>query len=152
MLTFWRARTKDFGAHILAFDASTSSITASATTTIGLGAFNDKDDTGNAGHTCYVDEIFVFANTKPAGGAGITLNIKKFSVTANAVQTLVTSFDLVGGLTNQKAERLPLDATATDAFRTMLYGDTLYAEVVAAGTVTTQPVALTITAKIKLLT
>lgn len=153
MLTFFRPRTKDFGSHIIALDCSTSAITASATTTFGMGSVSDKDDTGSVpGHTAYVDEILVFANTKPAGGAGITLNIKKFSVGANTVQTLVTSFDLIGGLTNQKSERLPLDSTATDAFRTMNFGDTLYAEVVAAGTVTTQPVALTITALVKLIT
>lgn len=151
MLTFWRARTKDFGSHPIWLNGSRDTITASATVRAGIGGISDKDDTSvAAGHTGYIDEAFVASIDVAAGSSTITVSILKYDASAGLSVTLVNAFDLKT-LVSGKVERVPFVAL-TDAQRVMDFGDFLYADVAAAGTVTQQPNGLSFAVKVKLLT
>lgn len=151
MLTYFRARTKDFGANIQMAEAAVSA-TASATATFGVIAVSDVADTAVApGHTAYIDELFISTLQAITGGAAITLNVKKYNAAGAAAVTIVTGYDLTA-LVIGKAKRIPIPSSITDSQRTMHFGDTLYIEVVAAGTVTANFLGGIFTAKIKLVT
>lgn len=151
MLTFYRARTKDFGANIQFVRASLTA-TASATVTVGLASVSDFNDTAVApGHTAYIDEAYLASTTVPAGGSTIQLSIKKYSAADAAAVTIVNAFD-AKSITASKSSRLTIVTTLTEAQRTMHFGDFLYAELVAAGTVTTNLTGGLLSVKLKLLT
>lgn len=151
MLTYFRARTKDFGA-LICFKQAAITATASATVTVGLAAISDAADTAVApGHTAYIDEAYLASTTVPAGSSTIQLSIKKYDASAGAAVTIVNAFD-AKSITASKAKRLTIVTTLTDAQRTMHFGDFLYAELVSAGTVTTNLTGGLLSVKLKLLT
>lgn len=155
MLFHWRPRrTKDLGSHIALLNTAIPSITANTTNRYGLGAVSDKDDTAaKPGNLAYVDEVFVGAHTLVADSDGtVLLSIIKYDASAGAEVLLVTSFDLETQ-TAGKADRLPFDSGVTDNQRTLDFGDYLYIRVVNnSAAIDTQPVALSVTVKLKYLT
>ena len=151
MLTYFRARTKDFGAFIC-FKQAAITATASATVTVGLAAISDSADTAVApGHTAYIDEVYLASTTVPAGSSTIQLSIKKYDASAGAAVTIVNAFD-AKSITASKAKRLTIVTTLSESQRTMHFGDFLYAELVSAGTVTTNLTGGLLSVKLKLLT
>lgn len=90
----------------------------------------------------FIERFGVSAVTLPIGGAAITAILQKKPVGAAAV-ALTAGIDLT--VTTQTALQVGLGAllsTLTDAQRVLNEGDYLYVDVIAAGTVTTQPVGL----------
>lgn len=155
MLQFFRPRrAKDFGAQIVTLNTPIPSITANVTNTYGLGSVSDKDDTAAApGNLAYVDEAFVGALALVADADGTTLlNLIKYDASAAAGVTLVSSFDLEAQTLGQ-SDRLPLVSTLTDAQRTLDFGDFLYVSIVNnSAAINTQPSAMAVTVKLKILT
>lgn len=148
----FKARAPDYGAEFALMQAGAQqTITATGTIQFPMGALSDAADTDKTkSHRAFIDELFAMCMAVAAGSSTILLNIKKRDAGAGATRTLVTGFDLKT-LTALAGKRIPFDAAVTDKDRTMLAGDTLYAEVVCAGTVTTQPI-LNFSALIALLT
>lgn len=161
MLTYFRARAKDFGAQFIRFaTGNIASFTANTTNRYMLGGSSDKDSTGANDHTFYVDEIHVVAFAVPADADGaILLTVKKWDASAGAAVTLVTGTAasvstgdlelLVAG----KTERLTIDAAVTEAQRILDFGDSLYIEVVSnSAAIDTQPGAFQCSVLCKMLT
>jgi hypothetical protein len=126
MLTYFRARTKDFCSAFLCFN-SPIIVTANTTVTTGLGGISDKDTAApNSAHTAYIDEVHFGAVTAPADADGATtLNLFKYDSSAASAVQLITSFDLES-LTSGKTDSISLDAGVTDQQRMLDYGDFLY--------------------------
>lgn len=153
MLTYFRARTKDFGACFIKFNVSYKSLTNSATDTFTLGGINDKDDTGAIpGHTAYVDEILISSVILPvSAGQTVTGALKKYDASAGAAVTLASSINMITSFTAGKCERIAFDTGVTDSQRILDFGDTLYFESVQSGTVSTQP-STNVSVLVKILT
>lgn len=106
-------------------------ITASATTFIPIASPYRK---------LYIVRFTVHCETRPAGGAAITATLlhRPGAVALTAAQDITAAF-----ITNvNNSFNIPLLVAATDTQRILVEGDTLAASVIAAGTVTTQPVGL----------
>ena len=109
-------------------------ITASATVKIPIA---------NPCRKSYIERLSVAAATLPIGGAAITATLQKKAADGGAVTALTAATDLtVANLTALKVAIVALLSTLTDVNRVLQEGDYLYVDVIAAGTVTTQPVGL----------
>lgn len=141
MLTYFRARSKDFGAQFTRLAASYKLLTDTATDTFTLGGVNDKDDTGSIpGHTAYVDEIIISQLILGvSAGQTITGALKKYDASAAAAVTLADSINMITSFTAGKSERIAFKAGVTDSQRILDFGDVLYFESVQSGAVSTQP-------------
>ena len=160
MLFHWRPRARDRGHEVRFASAPIASLTANTTTRAGILAVSDKDDTAAVpGHRIYVDELFASTFTVPADADGtILLSVFKYDASASSAVALVTgtaasvSTGDLELLTAGKAERLTFDAAVTDDHKTLDHGDFLYASVVNnSAAIDTQPSALCVTAKFKVL-
>lgn len=99
----------------------------------------------------YIERASVNAEVLPIGSLAITATLYKKRAGAAAV-ALTAAIDLkVATQTALVSGVMALLSTLTDADRLMLEGDTLYADLTAAGTVTTQPVGLHITVELAVL-
>lgn len=99
----------------------------------------------------FVERASVVAETLPIGGAAITATLYKKPVGATAI-ALTGAIDLkVATQTALVSGLMALVSTLTDAQRVINEGDILYADLTAAGTVTTQPVGLQIIVEVAVL-
>ena len=93
----------------------------------------------------YLEKVSSFIGTLAAGGAAITAQVfKRNSVGALSV-ALTGTIDLKTGSVNTI---LPVTITASEANRYFAAGDYLAVDLVAAGTITTQPADLFVTAEL----
>lgn len=91
----------------------------------------------------YIERFSAAAATLPIGGAAITATLQKKAASDGTVTALTAATDLtVANLTALKTALIALLSTLTDVNRVLQEGDYLYVDVIAAGTVTTQPVGL----------
>lgn len=90
----------------------------------------------------YVEKAGVSAVTLPIGGGAITATLYKKPVGGTAV-ALSAAIDLtVAAQTALVVGAVTILAAATDTQRIVLEGEYLYFDIIAAGTVTTQPAGL----------
>jgi hypothetical protein len=113
-------------------------ITASATVNIPIATARRRST---------VARCSVHYETAPIGGAAITGKLRKKPVGAAAVD-LTAAFTLTG-LTVQQVFDIPI--TASELAAIVNEGDYLFFAVTAAGTVTTQPVGLTVNVELLIL-
>lgn len=108
-----------------------TSVANSATTTVIIPTPYGKS---------YVDRVSVAAITAAASSSAVTVQFFKQSGATKTALTAATSIksDVITAATGAV---YPVAITGTDAARLLNQGDCLICDVVAAGTVTTQPVA-----------
>lgn len=109
-----------------------TAVGATATTNYSFGGYPQK---------AWIEAFAVSAQVVAAGGAAITVQIFKRDVSAGADVALTGAVSLTSSFLTAVNRAFVIPVTATsDADRLLDTGDTLIARVVAAGTVTTQPV------------
>lgn len=112
-------------------------ITASATTNISIATPRRK---------AILARISIHFETVPIGGAAITGKLRKKPVGSAAID-LTAAFTLTG-LTAQLVIDVPLLTTLSELQAIVQEGDYLFFAVTAAGTVTTQPVGMTVSVEL----
>lgn len=134
MSKYFNPQGQDFGTHPVISDIGfpASPITASSTVTYSLPPYR---------RLRRVRSIAISTLTVPAGGAALTATVKKWDSTAGAYVPLTAAFDLTS-LTVKVAADIPVLSTVTEAQRIVNPGDTIEVDLIAAGTVTTQPTML----------
>lgn len=86
----------------------------------------------------YLETVSVHLGTLPTGSAAITAQVFKRNSVGALSQALTGAFDLKAGVAALTVANIPI--TATDSQRTTKEGDYFAVDVVAAGTITQQPV------------
>jgi hypothetical protein len=109
-------------------------ITAAATVNIPIATARRK---------AIVARCSIHYETAPVGGAAITGVLNKKAKIGGAVTPLTAAFVLTG-LATQQVIDIPILASVTELQGIVQEGDYLFFAVTAAGTVTTQPVGMTI--------
>ncbi len=108
-------------------------ITASATVVIPVATPRRKT---------FVERCSVVLQTLPIGSAAITITLMKKPVASAAIALTAATSLLVATQTALIVAEIALLAALTDSERVVAEGDLLYFNVIAAGTVSTQPVGL----------
>lgn len=97
----------------------------------------------------FAETVSVLMGTLPTGSAAITAQVFKRNSVGALNQAITGAFDLKAGVAALTVGAIPI--TATDAQRTMKDTDYLAIDIVAAGTITQQPVDLFITTEVAIL-
>jgi hypothetical protein len=108
-------------------------ITAAATVNIPIATARRK---------AIVARCSIHYETAPVGGSAITGKLRKKPVGAAAID--LTAAFVLTGLATQQVIDIPILASVTELQGIVQEGDYLFFAVTAAGTVTTQPVGMTI--------
>lgn len=139
----FRPKAGRFGTEqsLMQIDAGASPLTASSTVTRQFPGYARRK---------FISRLTAAAVTIAAGGAAITAIVKKWDDAAGAYVNLTAAFDLTTMVT-KRCSVIPILATLTDSQRTMKDNDTLAIDLIAAGTVTTQPINLGFSAEVAIL-
>lgn len=97
----------------------------------------------------FVGRISAQAGIKPAGSSTITATVFKRNATGSVEVALTGAFDLTA-LVNGTVANVPILSGLTQAERSLRAGDYLAVDIVAAGTITTQPSDLYFTVELDL--
>lgn len=97
----------------------------------------------------YVETVSVLMGTLPTGSAAITAQVFKRNSVGALNQAITGAFDLKAGVAALTVGNIPI--TATESQRTLQDGDYYAVDIVAAGTITQQPVDLFVTIEIAVL-
>lgn len=117
-------------------------ITASATVVVPVGTPHRK---------LFVEKAGVLMVTLPAGSAAITATLQKKPVGTAAVALTAATSLVVATQTAYVVGNAVILSTLTDGQRIINEGDSLYWDLTAAGTVTTQPVGFIGTVEVSIL-
>lgn len=97
----------------------------------------------------FVETASVLMGTLPTGSLAITAQVFKRNSVGALNQAITGTFDLKAGVAALTVALIPI--TATDAQRSLKEGDYLAVDIVAAGTITQQPVDLFIPVEVAVL-
>jgi hypothetical protein len=141
-LKFFRPKSGRFNT-MIAFLSNRLITTIAGTTTT---AFN----LGGLHRRAFLERLNLGTLVVPASASALTGIVSKVKASDNTTVPLTAAFNLLT-LVTQKTSVIPFLTTLTDLDRTLDEGDTLRFVVTAAGTITTQPTELTLTAEVAVL-